>query len=84
MNSRASAEGDDWEDFPIPARDAAEHVDAIRKRVAAGGGFSRNALKLRASYIADSLPPLLRQVPIDRDSAALVSAAIGSVSEMSQ
>jgi glucan 1,3-beta-glucosidase len=24
-----------WEDFPIPARDAAEHVDAIRKRVAA-------------------------------------------------
>ena len=24
-----------WEDFPIPARDAAEHVNAIRKRVAA-------------------------------------------------
>jgi len=24
-----------WEDFPIPPRDAAEHVDAIRKRVAA-------------------------------------------------
>ncbi|MBS0535363.1 MAG: beta-(1-6) glucans synthase [Proteobacteria bacterium] len=24
-----------WEDFPIPARQAAEHVDAIRKRVAA-------------------------------------------------
>ncbi|MBV8320816.1 MAG: beta-(1-6) glucans synthase [Hyphomicrobiales bacterium] len=24
-----------WEDFPIPARDAADHVDAIRKRVAA-------------------------------------------------
>src|SRR5262249_13993009 len=24
-----------WEDFPIPARDAAQHVDAIRKQVAA-------------------------------------------------
>jgi exo-beta-1,3-glucanase (GH17 family) len=24
-----------WEDFPIPSRDAAQHVDAIRKRVAA-------------------------------------------------
>ncbi|KQZ02487.1 hypothetical protein ASD45_09680 [Pseudolabrys sp. Root1462] len=24
-----------WEDFPIPARQAAEHVDAIRKRIAA-------------------------------------------------
>src|SRR5882672_11776677 len=24
-----------WEDFPIPARDAASHVDAIHKRVAA-------------------------------------------------
>ncbi len=24
-----------WEDFPIPARDAARHVDAIRKQVVA-------------------------------------------------
>jgi glucan 1,3-beta-glucosidase len=24
-----------WEDFPIPARDAASHVDAIRKRIVA-------------------------------------------------
>jgi len=29
-----------WEDFPIPARDAAEHVDAIRKRVAAAFPFT--------------------------------------------